>query len=96
LTTIFLIATGGTIEKNYCERTGSVENFTSKIESYLTKIWLPHTRIEVVSLLRKDSRDLTSDDRKIPCGGDPISVGSWFAFRHHPRHRYNSRNRPVP
>jgi hypothetical protein len=64
LKTIFLIATGGTIEKSYCERTGSVDNYNSKIESYLSKIWLPHTRIEVVSLLSKDSRDLTSDDRK--------------------------------
>jgi L-asparaginase len=62
--TIFLIATGGTIEKSYSERTGQVSNFESKIESYIDKIWLPHTRISVVSLLSKDSRDLTPEDRK--------------------------------
>jgi L-asparaginase len=61
--TIFLVSTGGTIEKSYCERTGAVSNFGSKIESYVDKIWLPHTRIEVVSVLCKDSRDLTPDDR---------------------------------
>jgi L-asparaginase len=62
--TIFLVTTGGTIEKSYCERTGLVSNFGPKIEAYLNKIWLPHTRIEVVLLLSKDSRDLTSNDRK--------------------------------
>jgi L-asparaginase len=63
--TIFLIATGGTIEKSYSERTGEVSNFESKIESYVNKIWLPHTRISVVSLLSKESRDLTPEDRKL-------------------------------
>jgi L-asparaginase len=84
LKTIFLIATGGTIEKSYCERTGSVENFSSKIESYLTKIWLPHTRIEVVSLLSKDSRDLTSDDRKSLAEAilPRLALGSPFVITH--------------
>jgi L-asparaginase len=63
--TIFLITTGGTIEKSYSERTGEVSNFESKIESYIDKIWLPHTRIEVLSLLAKDSRDLTTEDRNL-------------------------------
>jgi hypothetical protein len=57
--TIFLIAAGGTIEKSYCERTGSVSNFGPKIECFLAKIWLPQTRIDVVSLLSKDSREPT-------------------------------------
>jgi L-asparaginase len=62
--TILLISTGGTIEKSYCEKTGAVSNLEPKIESYIDKIWLPHTRIEVVSLLAKDSRELTGEDRK--------------------------------
>jgi L-asparaginase len=61
---IFLISTGGTIEKSYSEQTGEVSNFESKIESYVDRIWLPHARITVVSLLSKDSLDLTPEDRK--------------------------------
>lgn len=82
--TIFLIATGGTIEKSYCERTGSVENFASKIESYLSKIWLPHTRIEVISLLSKDSRDLTPEDRKSLLAAilSRLDLGSPFVITH--------------
>jgi L-asparaginase len=63
--TIFLISTGGTIEKSYCERTGTVSNLEPKIESYVDKIWLPHTRIELISLFAKDSLELTEEDRKV-------------------------------
>jgi L-asparaginase len=82
--TIFLIATGGTIEKSYCERTGAVSNLEPKIESYIDKIWLPHTRIEVVSLLAKDSRELTDDDRKFLLAAilSRLSFGSPFVITH--------------
>jgi len=84
LKTIFLISTGGTIEKSYCERTGAVSNFEPKIESYIDKIWLPHTRIEVVSLLSKDSRELTAEDRKslLAAIRARLSLGSPIVITH--------------
>jgi L-asparaginase len=80
--TIFLISTGGTIEKS--EKTGTVSNFESKIESYVDKIWLPHTRIEVVSLLAKDSRELTEEDRKVLLAAtfSRLSFGHPFVITH--------------
>jgi L-asparaginase len=63
--TIFLITTGGTIEKSYCEQTGEVSILGPKIESYVNRIWLPHTSIEVIPVLSKDSLDLTHEDRAV-------------------------------
>jgi L-asparaginase len=40
------------------------QRMTSGLSWNLNRIWLPHTRIEAVSLLSKDSRDLTNDDRQ--------------------------------
>jgi L-asparaginase len=82
--TIFLISTGGTIEKSYCERTGSVSNFEPKIESYVDRIWLPHTRIEVACLLSKDSRELTDEDRKFLLAAilSRLSFGFPFVVTH--------------
>lgn len=64
---IYLITTGGTIEKSYSERTGKLLNLAPKIRPYLAQIRLPHTRIKIVPLLAKDSVELTAEDRGKLC-----------------------------
>lgn len=64
---IYLITTGGTIEKSYSERTGKLLNHAPKIEPYLAQMRLPHTRIRIVPLLSKDSVELTGEDRGKLC-----------------------------
>jgi L-asparaginase len=60
---IYLITTGGTLEKTYQEQTGSVENLDSKVDRYLRMLRLPDTEIRVVPLMNKDSLDMTDADR---------------------------------
>jgi L-asparaginase len=60
---IYLLATGGTIEKVYSEQKGSVENVDSKIETYLGRLRLPDSRVEVTRLMNKDSLEMTDADR---------------------------------
>jgi L-asparaginase len=64
---IYLITTGGTIEKSYSERTGKVLNSVPRIGTYLAQMRLPHTRIKIVPLLSKDSMELTAADRGKLC-----------------------------
>jgi L-asparaginase len=64
---IYLITTGGTIEKSYSERTGKLLNLASKIRPYLAQMRLPHTQIKIVPLLAKDSVELTAEDRGTLC-----------------------------
>jgi L-asparaginase len=64
---IYLITTGGTIEKSYSEETGKLVNLSPKIARYLAQIRLPHTRIKIVPLLAKDSAELTGKDRGKLC-----------------------------
>ena len=61
---IYLIATGGTIEKVYQEQTGTVQNVASKIDRYFRSLRLPDADIEVTHLMNKDSLEMTSDDRQ--------------------------------
>jgi L-asparaginase len=63
--TVCMITTGGTIEKSYCDQTGKFGNIDFKIERYLEQIRLPHTHVEVLSLLTKDSLELTKEDRQL-------------------------------
>jgi L-asparaginase len=65
---IYLITTGGTIEKVYSERTGSVANVASKIERYLKLLRLPDAEINMVSLMNKDSLELIDQDRVLLLG----------------------------
>jgi L-asparaginase len=60
---IHVITTGGTIEKIYSERNGSVENLESKIETYLGRLRLPDTEIDTIRLMNKDSLEMTDADR---------------------------------
>ncbi len=62
---IFLISTGGTIEKIYSEQTGAVENLGSKIDRYLRQLRLPDCEVRIVPLLNKDSLEMTDADRDL-------------------------------
>ena len=61
---ITLIATGGTIEKTYDERTGRLDNKVSILHEMLGLLRLEDTAVQAVPLLQKDSLDLTDDDRR--------------------------------
>lgn len=62
---IYLLSTGGTIEKVYSEQTGSVVNIDTKIERYLRQLRLPGTEVIVRQIMNKDSLDMTDEDREL-------------------------------
>jgi len=61
---IYIIATGGTIEKVYSEQTGAVQNVDSKIDRYFRQLRLPDSRIQLTHLMNKDSLEMTDSDRQ--------------------------------
>ena len=61
---IYVIATGGTIEKVYSEQTGNVQNLDSKIDRYFKMLRLPDGEIAVTHLMNKDSLEMTDGDRE--------------------------------
>jgi L-asparaginase len=65
---VYLISTGGTIEKTYPEQKGEVRNSTSKIERYLRLLRLPELEVNLVPLMNKDSLDMTAEDRVLLLG----------------------------
>src|SRR5579862_5001562 len=60
---IYVIATGGTIEKVYSEQTGNVQNLDNKIDRYFRLLRLPDADIQVTHLMNKDSLEMTAADR---------------------------------
>jgi len=60
---IYVISTGGTIEKVYSEQTGAVQNTDSKIDRYFRLLRLPDADIQVTHLMNKDSLEMTDADR---------------------------------
>jgi L-asparaginase len=60
---IYLISTGGTIEKVYSEQSGVVENRAAKLERYLRMLRLPDAEICTEQLMNKDSLEMTVADR---------------------------------
>jgi L-asparaginase len=66
--TIYLLTTGGTIEKVYSEQTGSVANTETKIDRYLKHLRLPDAEINIVPLMNKDSLEMTDADRLLLLG----------------------------
>jgi L-asparaginase len=62
--TVYVITTGGTIEKVYLERTGSVANLDTKIDQYLRMLRLPDLRIKTTHIMNKDSLEMTGADRE--------------------------------
>ena len=61
---IYLISTGGTIEKIYSETTGSVVNLETKIDRYLKQLRLPDADIQAISVMNIDSLEMTHADRE--------------------------------
>lgn len=61
---IYVIATGGTIEKVYSEQTGAVQNLDNKIDRYFRLLRLPDADIQVTHLMNKDSLEMTDADRE--------------------------------
>ena len=62
--TLYVITTGGTIEKVYLEPTGAVANLDRKIDQYLRRLRLPDVRIKTAHLMNKDSLEMTAGDRE--------------------------------
>src|ERR1700738_3028614 len=65
---IYVLTTGGTMEKVYSEQTGSVANVDSKIDRYLKLLRLPDCEVNVVPLMNKDSLEMTDADRVLILG----------------------------
>ncbi|MBL8764571.1 MAG: asparaginase [Phycisphaerae bacterium] len=61
---ITLITTGGTIEKTYNERTGSLENQRSIVRRMLLRLRLEDTTVSIIELMSKDSLVMNDDDRR--------------------------------
>jgi L-asparaginase len=61
--TIYLITTGGTIEKEYSEQLGMVLNHESKVGEYLKRLRLPDCDVRIITLMNKDSLKMTPEDR---------------------------------
>ncbi len=63
--TIYVVTTGGTIEKRYSEQAGAVLNDGNKIGQYLERLRLPDTDVQVVPVMNKDSLEMTAEDRAV-------------------------------
>lgn len=61
---IYLISTGGTIERVYSEQTGTVENLATKIDRYFRLLRLPDADVKTIPLMNKDSLEMTDEDRR--------------------------------
>ena len=60
---IYLLSTGGTIEKVYSEQSGVVENRAAKLDRYLRMLRLPDANPTHSHLMNKDSLEMTDADR---------------------------------
>src|SRR5580704_13717683 len=60
---IYLITTGGTIEKVYSEQLGKVQNTANKIGQYLKQLRLPDCDVRVIPIMNIDSLEMTQEDR---------------------------------
>ena len=91
---IYVIATGGTIEKVYSEQTGNVQNLDSKIDRYFRMLRLPDAEIAVTHLMNKDSLEMTDADReRVLANRAREAGGGACAGGHHARNRHDGRNR---
>lgn len=62
---VMVLSTGGTIEKVYQERDGSLRNRRSPFLRIVGRLRHPTVRIRHQTVLQKDSLDLTEDDRRM-------------------------------
>ena len=51
---IYLVTTGGIIEKVYAEESGAAANSVSKIDHYLKKLRLPDCEVWVIAAMNKE------------------------------------------
>jgi L-asparaginase len=65
---IYVLTTGGTMEKTYSEDAGAVANTESKIDRYLCLLRLPDVEVNIVPLMNKDSLEMSSNDRDLILG----------------------------
>ena len=66
ITEIFIVTTGGTIEKVYDEIEGTLENRQTVIKNKISsKLRLPYTHFTVQSILNKDSLYMDDNDRTL-------------------------------
>ncbi|MGI8745169.1 MAG: asparaginase [Bryobacteraceae bacterium] len=63
MTKIYVISTGGTIEKVYSEQTGTVQNLSTKIDRYFRLLRLPDANVQTIHVMNKDSLEMTGEDR---------------------------------
>lgn len=61
---VTILTTGGTIEKTYNELEGSLRNDRSVLDEILGTLRLPDLFIRHVSVMHKDSLDMTDQDRE--------------------------------
>jgi len=61
---VYVLTTGGTLEKVYSEQTGAVQNLDSKIDRYLRALRLPDLEVRTFRLMNKDSLEMTDADRQ--------------------------------
>src|ERR1700685_4154637 len=75
---IYVVTTGGTIEKVYSEQTGNVQNLDSKIDRYFRMLRLPDAEIAVTHLMNKDSLEMTDADREqvLAAVGEKLQAGA--------------------
>jgi L-asparaginase/Glu-tRNA(Gln) amidotransferase subunit D len=59
LKTVYVLTTGGTIEKIYREDSGVVENADGKIDRYLKLLRLPDCDVNIVPVMNKDSLEIS-------------------------------------
>ncbi|MEO0629366.1 MAG: asparaginase domain-containing protein [Planctomycetota bacterium] len=62
---ITLITTGGTMEKEYDERSGALVNRRSVVDRMLRRLRLEDVAIVPMELMHKDSMELTDEDRSL-------------------------------
>ncbi len=62
---VFIITTGGTIEKTYDEEEGSLANRKSIVEEeIIARLRLPYLKVETLCIFNKDSLHMTEQDRQ--------------------------------
>ena len=63
---IIILTTGGTIEKNYDEKDGTLQNRETVVKNkFIQRLRLPYTELEVHSIMHKDSLVMNDEDRKL-------------------------------
>jgi L-asparaginase len=60
-----ILTTGGTIDKTYDEYAGSLHNVRTVLDEILNSLRLPDVFIRHVTVMHKDSLEMTDEDRQI-------------------------------